>query len=1311
MKKYVTIWIFIATLSLCAQQQRQISFNNLSVNDGLSQNSVVSIAQDSTGYLWFATQDGLNKYDGKKFIQYQAFFEDITRDSYSRLGKVFVDNANDIYIITINGRLQKLNRSSDTFDIIPDFLNVGSIFQDAHDTKWIGTFGNGLYKLDATDTLQVFHSKDLRKDVYAISQYDGNTIVAASESVFLFPANTPLYESISPKNTDSSINFSSIATTENKTLWVGSFGYGLFKKSPQDETLVSFEGFSASKRLPSDLNIESLLVDSKDRLWIGTYGDGAYLLDFTSEEILHFTPKSLNPTAIHYNDILCIYQDYTGTIWLGTDGAGLSYFDENLNKFNVLTNYQTPNFANIDVVRAITVTNDHTIWIGTSGKGLTAYTPALGDFHTYTEEAPPPSQIPSNRIMSLLSDDESLYMGFQDEGLSVLKNGEVTNFNLTSTPSLPASTVWTIHKDANNQIWLGTGDHGIIAFDTEEGAAKQFKTSADPTSISSNTIRAVIDGAPGEMWIATETNGINRFLIASENFERFDQQPFQNIKSLYYESGVLWIGTNGQGLYAFDVSSEESYQFTTSDGLSNNVIYGILPDDSGNLWLSSNRGLTKFSVDQQMTPTVVNYDMYDGLQSFEFNTGAHFKDQDGTLYFGGLKGMNWFQPKNIYFNTSQPKTAITALEIFNESIPLVQNAAYAYNQNTVSFTFASLHFSQPDRNNYKYFLENYDHDWSKPTTTNFAHYAKLPPGNYTFKVVSSNYDEVWSDVPAIYSFKINSPWYFTIWAKLIYILLALTAIFVVYHYLKSRWQMQLQLRLEHEETERLKKLDELKSKLYTNISHEFRTPLTLISGPVQQLVSSSGLSTNDKKALHVIEGSSQRMLRLVNQMLDLSKLEEGSVTLHVTQQDLTPQITQLLEAFAIQAQEKGIGFISRLDAIKNAWYDKDVLEKVVSNLLSNAVKYAPENSAVIFTAEKRDDYLHIEIENDNKSLSSEEMEKLFERFYQADNNTPGVGVGLALIKELTTLSKGRLEGLRKSAKSIAFKVILPIEKECYNANMVVPKKDEYQFVTDTAPEIFDITSEETPVLLIVEDNLEIRKYIVSLFSENATILEAVNGAEGIEQAITHVPDLIISDVMMPIKNGVALCNVLKQDTRTSHIPIFLLTAKTGDNAMLEGLQSKADDYITKPFNAEILKQKVKNMLVTRLELRNKYSQHLYLSPKEIAFTSYDEQFLEQLQQVIDEHITDPQFKSDAFAEALGMSRMQLHRKLKALTNLSTSEFIRTQRLKASLPLLMNSGMTISEVAYSVGFNTPSYFTKCFKEVYNQTPAEYVSDQN
>ncbi len=1311
MKKYITLSIFIATLASFAQQQRQISFNHLSVNDGLSQNSVVSIAQDSTGYLWFATQDGLNKYDGKQFIQYQAFFEDITRDTYSRLGKVFVDKNNEIYIITINGILQKLDRTNNAFTVIPEFINAGSIFRDSYDKMWIGTFGNGLYKIDASDTLQVFHSKDIRKDVYAISEYNGNTVVATSEDVYLFPPNTPLYTSIAPKKTNSSINFSSIATTEDQTLWVGSFGHGLFKKTEQDDYLGPFLGFGSSKSLPTDLNIESLLVDSKDRLWVGTYGDGAYLLDFFSEEIVHFTPESLNPTAIHYNDILCIYQDYTGTIWLGTDGAGLSYFDENLNKFNVLTNYQTPSFANIDVVRAITVTDDHTIWIGTSGKGLTAYTPAQGRYSAYTEDAAPPYKIPSNRIMSLLSDKHVLYMGFQDVGLSMLKNGKITNYNPTTKPALEASTIWTIHKDQNEQIWLGTGDDGLIAFNTEVGSLKQFQTSEDPKSISSNTIRAIIDGEPGELWIATEANGINRFSIASETFERFDQKPFQNIKSLYYESGLLWIGTNGQGLYAFDVASEEIHHFTTSDGLPNNVIYGILPDDSGNFWLSSNRGLSKFSIDQQMNPTVVNYDMYDGLQSFEFNTGAHFKDQDGTLYFGGLKGMNWFQPKNIHFNTSKPKTDITGLEIFNETFPLIQNASYSYNQNNISFTFAGLHFSQPERNNYKYLLENYDNVWSKATTTNFAHYAKLPPGDYTFKVVSSNYDEVWSDIPATYSFTIKAPWYFNIWAKIIYVLLALTAIFVVYHYLKSRWQMQLQLRLEHEETERLKKLDELKSKLYTNISHEFRTPLTLISGPVQQLISKSGLTTNDKKALQVIEGSSQRMLRLVNQLLDLSKLEEGSVSLHVTQQDLTPQITQILEAFTLQAKEKGIDIISRLDAINNAWYDKDVLEKVVSNLLSNAVKYAPENSAIVFIAEKRHDYLHIEVENDNQTLSSKDMEKLFVRFFQADKNTQGVGVGLALIKELVTLSKGSIKATRKSAKTIVFTAILPIAKEKYNANLVVPKKNEYDFVTAPTPGIFEINSEEIPVLLIVEDNLEIRKYIVSLFSENATILEAVNGLEAVEMAIEHIPDLIISDVMMPVKDGVEMCNELKKDTRTSHIPIFLLTAKIGDTAILEGLQSKADDYITKPFNAEILKQKVTNKLVSRLELRKKYSQHLYLSPKEIAFTSYDEQFLEQLQQVIDKHITDPEFKSETFSEALGMSRMQLHRKLKALTNLSTSEFIRTERLKASLPLLENSGMTISEVAYSVGFNTPSYFTKCFKEVYNKTPAEYASDQN
>lgn len=1310
MKFIFSLFLVCYSFVSFAQPQRQISFNQLSVNDGLSQNSVVSIAQDKTGYLWFATQDGLNKYDGKQFTYYDKLFEDITRDDYSRLGKIYIDNRDSLFIITKNGHLERFSPNTNSFKPVKNILNVSNVYSRNNKT-WIGTYGNGLFKCTTKDTIQLLNNTDLFLEVYAFESYREKTVVAAKNAVFIFEDENPIYTKLAASYTQD-FAYSSLAVMEDE-LWVGSFGNGLYYLDSNTEQLEPFQGFGANESLPENLNIETLLFDTKGRLWIGTYGNGAFLINFETQKILHFITEYSNPGAIHYNDILSIHQDYTGTIWLGTDGGGLSYYDENLNKFNILTNNQTPIFANVDVVRAITVDKKGIIWIGTSGKGLTYYNPELEKYYSYTEQGKlSEGHVKSNRIVSLLSDDDALWIGYQDAGLSILTEGVFTDYNLNTNPRLDAITVWCIYKDSDGIVWLGTAASGIIQFDPEKGVIKQYVAAVDSEhAISSNNIRTITEGAPGELWIGTEDQGINRFFKDSGRFITYTKDEFKNVKSMYYADNLLWIGTNGEGLVRFDTNSQQSIQISQDQGLPNNVIYGVLPGALNELWLSSNRGISKVSLDKNNEVSeITNYDIYDGLQSFEFNTGAHYKDQKGQLYFGGLKGINWFQPDYLQFNTAAPRTVLTKLEVLNVPTPLLPNSAFAYNQNTVSFTFAGLHFSQPERNSYTYFLEGYDSDWSQPLTSNFARYAKLPPGDYTFKALSSNYDDVWGTSPATYSFRVNPPWYWTLWAKIGYLLLFLFIVYIVYRYLKSRWQMQLELKLEHAETERLKKLDELKSKLYTNISHEFRTPLTLISGPIQQLVANSQLSANDMRALNIIEGSSERMLSLVNQLLDLSKLEEGSVTLQVGNYNMTPQLSQILEAFSLKANEKGITIISRIDEIKDAWYDKDAMEKIVSNLLSNAIKYAPENSSVLFIAEKKQDYLSIVVENDNTSLKEKDIPFLYNRFFQADKNTEGVGIGLSLIKELITLSNGKISAKKKTPETITFSVLLPISQHLYNANNLIVEKENNNVVPTEESPIFEYSAEDPPILLVVEDNLEVRNYIVSLFTESFKVLEAEDGLEGVKKAIEHIPDIIISDIMMPKKDGVALCNTLKQDSRTSHISIILLTAKAGDTAILEGLQNQADDYITKPFNPSILTQKIKNIIAAQQALRERYSQHVYLSPKEIAVTSYDETFLESLQTIIDTHITESDFSSEDFAKALGLSRMQLHRKLKALTGLSTSEFIRSQRLKASLKLLEDSDLSVSEVAYSVGFNTPSYFIKCFKEAYKITPAAYFKKE-
>ena len=1077
-------------------------------------------------------------------------------------------------------------------------------------------------------------------------------------------------------------------------MFLGSYGRGLFIKQQNNSDFKPFTGFS-SYHLPEDLIIQDILVDKRDRLWIATYGQGVFLVDFHLQTILNFTENKNDPYALHYNDVLALYEDNTGTVWLGTDGTGLSYYDRYLVKFNVLTNDQIPLNVNVDVIRAITIDKNNSIWLGTSGKGLTRINIDDNEFYTYTAAN---SNLLGDRIMSLLYDDGNLWIGHQTHGLQIMNvEGYIRTYE-----SIEEFTIWKIFKDALGNVWLCTRDHGLLLFDESLGIVKQFN--AENSNLTTNNIRTIEQGDSNTLWIGTESDGLFGFQLKEQTFTRVDKIA-NKIKSLYYDDGVLWVGTNGEGLQSYSIHDKSITVYTKKNGLANDVIYGVLSDENNDLWLSSNKGITKLKIENNTISEIENYSNYDGLQAFEFNTGAYFKDNNGILYFGGLEGLNWFNPNQLEINPSKPKTVISGFEVFNKKRDLNDNQILNYNENTVTFSFSSLHFSQPERNQYKYRLINNDEDWISSGNTSLAHYTNLPPNDYEFQVISSNYDGVWNTNPASYSFTILEPWYFNNLAKLVYLLLGIALVFLLYRYLKWRWYVKNQLRLEHEETERLKKLDEFKTKLYTNISHEFRTPLTLISGPIDNQLAKQQLNKHDKKELSLVKQNADRLLKLVNQMLDLSMIDSGQIQLKVSEGNLQVLLKQIVSAFKYKGKQKNIQIKSNFQDLTKVWFDKDIIEKVTSNLLSNAIKYAPKQSVIVFEAAQQEDVLVISVINTSNQVGKKDLSKLFQRFYQDNELSDGVGVGLALVRDLVTLSKGTVIANNIDHDKIQFTVSLPISKHAFNDNELDVDTTETQiekFSSHTNP-----LNEDKPTLLIVEDEPEIRSFVVSIFNNDYQIIEAENGEIGYEKAQKHLPDLIISDIMMPVQDGIELCHSIKTNELTSHIPVILLTAKVGEKNEIEGIKTGADAYVTKPFSSEKLKVQVEKLIESRLQLQNHFSKTLQINPK-LAITSTEAEFLKRLQSVLEEHITDSEFTSERFCKLMQMSRTQLHRKLKAITKMTTSEFIRSQRLKLAINLLKKSDASISEIAYQVGFNTPSYFNKCFKEVYGCTPNEYVS---
>jgi signal transduction histidine kinase/DNA-binding response OmpR family regulator/ligand-binding sensor domain-containing protein len=1295
--------------------KKQISFHNLNVDKGLSQNSVVSIAQDSIGYLWFATQDGLNKYDGKTFKYYNKQFEDVTKLNYSKLGKIYIDKTNNTWIITNSEKLEKYDPKKDEFDVITNIPSVSNLYQDKNLNLYIGTYSNGLYAIinKTKDTLQLFNKEDQKVTVYDFLELENEIIVSGSNTIFKVSKKDFEYTKII-SNDKASINYSALTELSDGTISIGSYSQGLYLLQKDGITLSQFTGFT-NYALPINLNIESTLLDNYNRLWVATYGRGVYVINFNTKTIENFMTQGHNPYALHYNDALTLFQDFTGNIWVGTDGAGLSYFDEHLLKFNVLTNDQLPRNIYVDVARAITVNPiNNDIWVGTSGKGLTSINLEKKQFKSLTTSN---SKLKSNRVMSLYYVDDELWIGYQDKGLDILdSNGKSLKYNSAAEKELQTTPIWCINMDINKKVWFGTGGEGLLQFEKRDGIVERYLHNPyDENSLPSDYIRTICNGNKNEIWIGTEDKGICVLNIETKKITRI-KGITDKIKSIYFDDDnqYLWIGTNGNGLKKLNTKTLKTTTYTVDQGLPNNVIYSIIKDNNNNLWLSSNRGITMFN-ESHSKPTIVNYDKYDGLQAFEFNTGAYFKDHNNNMYFGGLDGINWFKPEELTINLVKPRTIISDFQLFNKSVTLNPNRVFKHDENTIKISFSSLHFSQPDLNNYKYQLINHDKDWIESGNNNTAYYSNLTPNTYTFQVISSNYDGIWNETPAKYTFTIKQAWYNTTIARFIYFILGLITIIVVYKYFKWRWHINSQLRLEHAETERLKNLDEFKSKLFANISHEFRTPLTLILGPAERRLSDKNISSKNKESLTLISQNAKRLLNLVDQLIDLTQLETGHLNLKVAKGDLSTLIHQLISAFKYQIQEKQIRFKTKIDDVNEAYFDRDIIEKIMTNLLANAVKYTPRNGFINFSALLLDKHLVITFINNGNTIKSEEINKLFTRFYQVNPNADGVGIGLALVKELVTLTNGSLIANTINDDELQFTVTIPIHKEAFNEedfidptqieNNIELNDEQTIHEEDTYDE--DQIVSEKPIILVVEDNTQLRQFIKSILQEKFKILVAINGKTGLKKALDNIPDLIISDIMMPEMDGIELCSTLKNNTLTNHIPVILLTAKSGEENELKGLDVGADDFISKPFNSKILLKRADNLINLSKSLQKRYSQYTILRPKDIAVTNLDREFLSQIEDILKEHLIEPDFNAQKFSELMLMSRMQLHRKLIALTGLTTSQFIRSQRLKLAVKFIKESNLTIAEIAYSVGFNTPSYFIKCFKETYNITPSDYI----
>ena len=1123
-------------------------------------------------------------------------------------------------------------------------------------------------------------------------------------------------------------------------------------------------------------NVQSILAEGEDQVWVGTYTG---LLEFklgqrgTIPELIEtFNPVAENPYSLNKNVIKALEKDRSGIIWVGTSGGGLNKFDPRRKPFYHFGQNLRREGNRYTEIRSMLEDSYGNLWIGTEGGGLFWY-PGDAAAGPYTEFA---SIASSASVFALeeIEENGQSYLLVGSEDMPTLRKLSISADGVEESELVAGmfGSVFSILQDQQGIVWIGTYNKGLERWLPKEGGGYTREWFTKQTGdLANDIVRRVFEDANGNIWIGTakglhkieagETSKEDPKITLYQNSEEDSRSLSHNYVLDIFESsaGYLWIGTFGGGLnqlvYEEDGRGAYFKRYWEKDGLPSNTIKGILEDEVGQLWLSGNGGLSRFDPE---TETFQNYSITDGLQSAEFFEAAKAKRSDGSLLFGGVNGFNAFLPQSIQENTHQPKVVFTRLLVHNhevvpneavngeiileQSITESEKLELAYRQNDFSIEFAALHFADPKKNEYAFKLEGYHDDWIEVgAEKRYATFTNLRHGNYTLLVKASNADRVWEPEPARLQIRIKPPFWLAWPAYILYAAIFVGALWLFRRYTIIDVQEKHRLTLEHMEREKLEELNQMKLRFFTNISHELRTPLTLVISPLEFILEKGKTLSSDnlQQQYHYMYKNAKYLLRLVNQLLDFRKLDQGSLNLRVRRGDIRSFIENVTQPFQFLANKKSIDFdMGQSETDIYTFFDPDLIEKIMYNLLSNAFKFTPAGGAVrVEVKEKylqnksgKEPFVEIQVQDDGIGISRSQLKKIFERFHKGENkkmNKDGAGIGLAYTKSLVELHHGAISVQSVKGNGSCFTVILPMEKSAYLKSEIEQGKIE-QFQADSDPLEYLVAEpvaelsatsigmnsmeqeKELPLLLFVDDNADIRSFIKEGFQNDFRIIEAEDGAQGHEVALSSLPDIIVSDVMMPNTDGIELCKRLKTNPLTSHIPIVLLTAKSADEDELEGLRTGADAYVVKPFKLDILRAQLMNIYRQRERLKQRFRQEVLLQPEEITVTTADEEFLKRAVSIIEDHMSDSEFNVEALVKEMYLSRSKLYLKLKALTGQSSSEFIRTIRLKRAIQLLEKSDYTIKEIMFMTGFNTASYFSKCFKNQFGVVPSEYLKQK-
>ena len=1343
LKPFFGLLLILANLSY-AQENDLVQY--IGIDRGLSNNAVTCMYQDYNGFMWFGTYDGLNRYDGYSFKIFRNIIDDTASIGDNHITSIAGDGNHNLWIGCEKGlyvynpitskfaspqfKAWNQNSFSPVEKSVPE---ICSVFNGEY--ILVAVSGKGLiaFNKNSQEGEQIPLTGVKNKSSYYVASF---AFDAKKKIVWVWVSGVGLCRyDVQKKNlhiVSASVKGSECLFVDSKgNLWLGN-DQGLFL---YNENSNSF----SNNIMPPVSKVTQIFEDKKKILWIASDGGGIWTLASGSSQPVPYLSAKGQP-LINSNAVYSIYGDNEGRIWVGTLRGGVNLLQQHTNAFMHIRYTESPqnNTAN-DFILSFCEDKNNNLWIGTDGAGLRYWDRKKNTYIQYLHNASDAGSISSNFITGITRDSQNdLWIATWFGGVNRLKKGSTSfeHFNCFNTQNRSEeNNAWLIYEDAQKRLWASTSNNGSLYLFNR--LANRFEL-FDENVVN---LQCLIEDSENNFW-----GGTYGRLIRIDRENKKDQvfQIGRTVRCLHEDRNKnFWVGTDGGGLLLFDRNHGTYKRFTTSDGLPSNTILRILEDDKNNLWLSTYNGLCMFDA---RSKTFRNFSQSDGLQSNQFSFNAALALRSGEFVFGGINGFNIFHPDSVSNKKEMPPVFLTGLKINNT--PVEDKSSYVtkraldkilqitlpYEQAILSLDFVALEYTGADKIKYAYLLEGWDKNWTYLNNMRTANYSRLSEGNYTFKIKIANADGIWSSETRLLKVIVLPPWFRTWWAYCIYAFAFLGGIYLYIIYNKRQERLKYEIKLAHLEKEREKELTEKKISFFTHISHEFRAPLTLIINPLKDLLAKKN-DDREKKEVFMIYRNARRLLSLVDQLLLFKKVESVDQRLNMEQFDLIEACNDVYLSFSQHAKSKKISFsIEKNDDELFVYADKEKIEIILFNLVSNALKYTSAGGSVMLQILQDDKMIRIMVKDSGRGIPAGVGNKLFESFYQVNQtgkaSQSGFGIGLYVSQKLALAHNGQISYESRNGAGTTFCLSLPkgrvhftsgnISEKCESEKQssmlqelieepLLTAEAESDHITEAnKSEIIDKLTSDLPAMLIVDDNAEIRSYIKQIFDDTFNIYETEDGADGYEIVMRETPDIVITDIKMNKMDGIELCSKIKNNPSIAHIPVILLTASSSDEIKLKGIEGGAEDYITKPFDKDIIIARVQNILNGRNRLQQYFFNAVTLKPVTHVAGEHKE-FVARCIQIIEEHIDNPDFTVNMFCKTIGMSHPALYKKVKAVSGLTVNVFVRYIRLRKAAELLITTNKTITEVAYITGFNDLRYFREQFYELFKINPSEYIKN--